>query len=105
MSKGCIAITNVNAVLTLLALCLAQLGCGGSNSSPGTGKIPAVDHVFVLVEENHGYDSVIGNSVMPYTNSLAQHYALATQYYANRHNSLPNYFVLTVGAMVTTNDL
>ncbi|HEY4054151.1 MAG TPA: alkaline phosphatase family protein [Terriglobales bacterium] len=62
-------------------------------------------HVFVLVEENHSYTSVIGNSSMPYTNSLANQYALATQYYANRHNSLPNYFMLTVGDLVTTNDM
>ena len=41
---------------------------------------------------------------MPYTNSLAQQNALATQYYANRHNSLPNYFVLTAGDLVTTDD-
>jgi len=61
--------------------------------------------VFVLIEENHAYANVIGNSAMPYTNSLAARYALATQYYANRHNSLPNYFMLTVGDMVTTNDL
>jgi acid phosphatase len=42
---------------------------------------------------------------MPYTNSLAQKNALATQYFANRHNSLPNYFMLAVGDMVTTDDL
>jgi phosphatidylinositol-3-phosphatase len=41
---------------------------------------------------------------MPFTNSLAQRYALATQYYANRHNSLPNYFMLTVGDLVCTDD-
>jgi acid phosphatase len=64
-----------------------------------------VSHVFILVEENHSYSSVIGNSAMPYTNQLAQQYSLATQYYANRHNSLPNYFMLTVGDLVTTNDL
>ena len=64
-----------------------------------------VAHVFVLVEENHSYNQVIGNSAMPYTNGLAQKYALATQYYGNRHNSLPNYFMLTVGNLITTNDL
>jgi acid phosphatase len=64
-----------------------------------------VAHVFVLVEENHSFEAVIGNPAMPYTNSLAQNYALATQYFANRHNSLPNYFMLTVGDLVTTNDL
>ena len=63
-----------------------------------------MNHVFVLVEENHAYESVIGNPAMPYTNNLAQQYALATQYYANRHNSLPNYFMLTVGDLVTTDD-
>jgi acid phosphatase len=64
-----------------------------------------VSHVFVLVEENHAYESVIGNPAMPYTNGRAQQFALATKFYANRHNSLPNYFMLTVGDLVTTNDL
>jgi hypothetical protein len=88
------------------SLMLTQSGCGGGSSDPskGMGQIPVVAHVFVLVEENHAYESVIGNPTMPYTNSLAQHYALATQYYANRHNSLPNYFMLTVGDLITTND-
>lgn len=64
-----------------------------------------VAHVFVLVEENHSYEEVIGNSAMPYTNSLAKQFGLATQFFADRHNSLPNYFMLTVGSLVTTNDL
>lgn len=85
------------------------LACGGGSSDPashgGSGSIPVVAHVFVLVEENHAYTDVIGNTAMPYTNTLASRYALATQYYANRHNSLPNYFMLTVGNLVTTNDL
>jgi len=28
-------------------------------------------HVWVVTEENHSYESVIGNSNMPYFNSLA----------------------------------
>ena len=63
-----------------------------------------MDHVFILVEENHSYSDVIGNSAMPYTNSLAQKYAVATQYYSNQHPSLPNYFWLTVGNAVATDD-
>ena len=87
-------------------LAAVQLGCGGGGASdpPPTNKVPVVAHVFVLVEENHAYSSIIGNSAMPFTNSLAQQYSLATQYYANRHNSLPNYFMLTVGDLVTTDD-
>lgn len=105
---GCRIYRTLLCFLSLL-LAAAQVGCGGGSHSgaqdPGSGKVPVVAHVFVLVEENHAYGSVIGNSGMPYTNSLAQQYALATQYYANRHNSLPNYFMLTVGDLVTTDDL
>ena len=106
-SKGWLINTDLFQISLLVALTITQAGCGGGsmNDPGGTGKIPVVAHVFVLVEENHSYSSVIGNSAMPYTNSLAQNNALARQYYANRHNSLPNYFMLTVGDMVTTDDL
>lgn len=67
-------------------------------------NLPVVDHVFVLIEENHSYTDVIGNPAMPYTNSLAQKYSLATNYYANTHPSLPNYFMLTTGQLVTNTD-
>jgi acid phosphatase len=56
------------------------------------------------VEENHSYSSVIGNSAMPYLNSLASKYGLATQYYANTHPSIGNYFMLTAGQIITKND-
>src|SRR5438105_4223354 len=93
----------------LLGLCVAgiQVSCGGKSdpTTPESQKVPVVAHVFILVEENHSYTDVVGNSAMPYSNSLAQQYSLATQYYANTHNSLPNYFMLTTGNLVTTNDL
>jgi len=47
---------------------------------------------------------VIGNPDMPYLNSLANKYALATSYYANVHPSIGNYFMLTTGAVVTLDD-
>lgn len=56
------------------------------------------------MEENNNYTSVIGNSSMPYLNSLANTYGLATQYYANTHPSIGNYFMLTTGQIITTND-
>jgi acid phosphatase len=56
------------------------------------------------MEENHSYENVIGNSAMPYFNSLAQKGALATQYYADAHPSLPDYLELTTGAMDTFDD-
>jgi hypothetical protein len=85
--------------------------CGGASKtaititvSGGTSVLPGSNHVFLLVEENHSYSSVIGSSSMPYLNSLASKYGLATQYYANTHPSIGNYFMLTAGAIITNND-
>jgi phosphatidylinositol-3-phosphatase len=47
---------------------------------------------------------VIGSADMPYLNSLATQYGLATQYFANTHPSIGNYFMLTTGQIVTTDD-
>lgn len=91
-------------------LCLAVLlGCGGTTRTSGTSllpanNIPASSHVVLVVEENHSYEQVIGNSDMPYLNSLAMQYALATQYFADAHPSIPNYFMLTTGNLETVND-
>jgi phosphatidylinositol-3-phosphatase len=88
----------------VIAAAILQGGCGGGvGSSTGGGtsgvpnSIPQFAHVFVVVEENHSFNSVIGNSNMPYLNGLASANGLATQYFADAHPSLPNYFELTVG--------
>jgi hypothetical protein len=75
---------------------------GGNNSGGNGGASTAPAHVVVVVLENKSYNDVIGSSAMPYLNSLAQQYSLATNYYANTHPSLANYFMLTVGDTVTT---
>jgi phosphatidylinositol-3-phosphatase len=117
------------ATVVLLGMC----GCGGgsstvaSNTSPTatptptptpvstptpgptptpapTPAVPAVDHVFLVVLENHGFDEVIGNPAMPYLNSLATQHSLATNYFSNTHPSIGNYFMLTAGQIETNND-
>jgi hypothetical protein len=92
------------SLLVLLVLTEAACGGGSAPATAGSGTpnggastIPAFAHVFIVVEENHSYADVIGNTSMPYFNSLATSYGLATQYYANAHPSLPNYFELTAG--------
>jgi phosphatidylinositol-3-phosphatase len=73
-------------------------------NSPGTSSpAPATAQAMVamVMEENHSFEQVIGNPAMPYLNSLAQQGALATQYYATAHPSIPNYFMLTTGAPQT----
>src|SRR5690349_4268475 len=66
--------------------------------------VPPSGHVFIVVEENHSYSSVIGNSAMPYLNSLANKYGLATQNYANTHPSIGNYLMMTTGQIITNHD-
>ena len=71
---------------------------------PPSGTVPVFSQVILVVEENHSYSEVIGNSAMPYLNSLANQYGSATQYYANAHPSIGNYFELTTGQLVSTDD-
>src|SRR5579864_8552698 len=86
-----------NGSAKFVAIMLAVLGMACSS-------LAQVKHVFVVMEENHSYSSVIGNSSMKYLNSLARQGALATNYYANTHPSIGNYFMLTTGHIITNND-
>jgi phospholipase C len=94
------------AILPALALSISCSGARGisPSSNPTSGTVPQFGHVVLLVEENHSYSSVIGSSAMPYLNSLARRYALATNYYANVHQSIGNYFMLTTGQIITVDD-
>lgn len=72
--------------------------------SVASAQVPQSKHVIVVVEENHSFSSVIGSSSMPYLNTLARRCAVATQYYANTHPSIGNYFEMTTGRILTNND-
>lgn len=67
-------------------------------------QVPQVNHVFIVLEENTNYADAIGNPAMPYLNSLANRYGVATNYFGNTHPSIGNYFMLTAGQIVTNND-
>lgn len=101
-------------LLVLAAFAFPQGGCGGGRqiaiadctAPPALSSAPPVhvQHVFIVLEENHSFSSVIGNKQMPYLNSLATTYAYAKGYYANTHPSIGNYFMLTTGQILTNND-
>src|SRR5439155_1244530 len=91
------------AALGVAIVVSLSLGCGDS-TAPRAGGGPSFNHVYIVVEENTDYTSVIGSSSMPYLNGLAQQYGLATQYYANTHPSIGNYFMMTVGKIITNDD-
>ncbi len=62
--------------------------------------IPHLDHVFVIMMENHGYQQVIGNPNELYLNSLIanKNVNLATNYFAVGHPSLTNYLEIVGGS-------
>jgi len=79
---------------------------GQSGTAAVTVTTPSASqfgHVFVVTEENTNYADVTSSS-MPYLTGLAQRYGLATQYYANTHPSIGNYFELATGQVLTNND-
>jgi hypothetical protein len=82
-------------------------GGGGTGTGGGGGNPPpqsAPQHIVIVVLENRNYSEIIGSASMPYLNQLAQQYSLATQFYANVHPSIGNYFMMTSGEVVSTDD-
>src|SRR5205823_14797403 len=68
------------------------------------GQVPQSKHVWLITEENHSYESVIGTSSMSYFNSLAKKYGLATQYYSPLHNSRSALMWVVAGPTVTADN-
>ncbi len=85
------------AAITFLA------ACAPATSTPlpppgGTTPAPAdIQHVFVILMENHAYDEVLNTASSPYITSLATSNAYATNYHTLIHPSLPNYIQLIGG--------
>jgi phosphatidylinositol-3-phosphatase len=72
--------------------------------TPSPTPMPStkIDHIFCVFCENLGYDAALKQ--MPYLASLASKYTLYTNYYANTHPSIGNYFYLTTGRNITNDD-
>lgn len=95
-------------VISVLAACGTQANFQNPQSDAVNASLPPIPrsrHVVIVMEENHSYSSVVGDtSQWPNLNSLIRKGALATHYYANSHPSIGNYFMLTAGKLLTTND-
>jgi hypothetical protein len=66
----------------------------GAADGLGTSRL---DHVFIIMLENHAADHVIGDPAAPYLTSLASTYGQATDYFGVTHTSEPNYIAATSG--------
>jgi hypothetical protein len=96
--------------LWLAAGLLAMAACAAVRSDAAQGAAPAVpatrsagvhryDHVVIVLMENTGYSSIIGNTLeAPYINSLADHGATFSNAHGITHPSQPNYLGLFSGS-------
>lgn len=85
-----------------MRLCLfSMLLIAGSAAAQ---DVPRSSHVWVINEENHGYEDVVGNPEMPYYNQLISEYGLATQFYSDQHSSLPALMWFVAGAAIEPNN-
>ncbi|HWF12541.1 MAG TPA: alkaline phosphatase family protein [Candidatus Acidoferrales bacterium] len=60
--------------------------------------VPRLDHVFVIMMENHAYGQIVGNPSAPFTNKLMQSANAANNYFAVGHPSLTNYLEVVGGS-------
>jgi acid phosphatase len=95
----------------LAAVLFAATACGNGASKATLVGRPSVtansagaSHVVLVVLANQNYADVVGSANAPYINSLISEGTLATNYYANTHPSIGNYFMMTTGAIVTNNN-
>jgi phosphatidylinositol-3-phosphatase len=70
---------------------------GSPFGSAAGGGQPVLGHVYIVIFENHGYDTVVEGKQMPYLQSLIKKGGLATGYHAISRPSQPNYIALFSG--------
>ena len=86
---------------TLLAM---VLGSGSVSADSSRTDLKNYQHVFVIMMENTGFDSLIGNANAPWINMAASTYGLATNYTGVTHPSQPNYIAATAGIQGADSD-
>ena len=82
----------------LLPLALAALPAAAAPQPPSQ----KLNHVFLLVLENHSLKTVIGNPDLKALNRLATTYGYAANYTGVAHPSLPNYVAMIAGSTMNT---
>src|SRR5690242_1524487 len=84
-------------VINILVACALLLSSSGNE--PTTTQVPTFDHVFIVALENQAFSDAMAG--MPFLNGLANRYGTATNFSANTHPSIGNYFWLTTGQNIT----
>src|SRR6266568_4758610 len=92
---------SLNRVIGTLALLIWGLTLG---ASPAAAQVPKSRHVFIVFGENNPFSSTYNSGQMPYLDSLANKYGLATNYVADTGPSIGNYLTWASGQVLSNND-
>src|SRR5258708_15998286 len=84
------------ATLGVLATALVSTMSAQEGSAPK--GVPNLDHVFVILMENHGYSQIVNNPNAPFINQYATTHNVATNYFAIAHPSLTTYLEIVGGS-------
>ncbi len=91
------------AALALLAS--TTFGTAYAAEGPVPHGMPKLDHVFIVMMENHGYAQIINNPYAPFLNAEYASHNVSTNYFAVAHPSLTNYLEVAGGSNFgVTND-
>lgn len=85
-------------VVLMLGSCVAATTPLVSTSGGTPQPLPHLDHIVVVIEENHSYGDIIGSADAPFINALARQGALFTDAHGVTHPSQPNYLALFAGS-------
>ncbi len=84
--------------VTLGLLATGFVGAASAQEGDVPKGVPHLDHVWVIMMENHGYSQIVGNPDTPFADSYAKSANHATNYFAVAHPSLTNYLELAGGS-------
>jgi phosphatidylinositol-3-phosphatase len=95
----------VLVVVALAAIVVAAAFAKGPVKKQGPkANGHALNHIFLIMLENHSQSSVIDDVNAPFITSLAHKYAMAANYYGVTHPSEPNYVATISGSNWGVND-
>ncbi len=89
--------TAVGGAALVLAASFAVATSASASPDIAHPSSTALDHIYVIMLENHSQSSVIDDPNAPFITSLAHQYGMADHYYGVTHPSMPNYLALLGG--------
>jgi hypothetical protein len=89
-----LVVAGAAAILTVAGLTVATNAAADTPTATHGGRL---DHIYVIMLENHSQSSVIDDPNAPFITNLAHQYAMADHYFGVTHPSMPNYLAAIAG--------